>query len=180
MKGLTIKQENFCNYHIIENGNATKAYRRAFSCSNMKNETVNRCAFELLNTPKIAARIEELRSEIKEKLDITKEMVLTELSAILQAKITDYVEFDGVTVRFKSFDKLSETQIKAIESIKETRNGIELKLHGKSWTIERICKMLGFDSPTKNILTGENGEPIQLSHKIEDHKVIFEDYKENA
>ena len=43
MKGLTIKQENFCNYYI-ESGNASDAYRRAYSCEKMKDETVNRKA----------------------------------------------------------------------------------------------------------------------------------------
>ena len=43
MKGLTIKQENFCNYYL-ECGNASEAYRRAYSCSNMKGDTINRKA----------------------------------------------------------------------------------------------------------------------------------------
>ena len=55
--------------------------------------------------------------------------------------------FDGGRIVWKDFSTLPEAQIKAIEGIKETRHGIELKLHGKSWSIERICKILGFDSP---------------------------------
>lgn len=37
---LSVKQENFCNYYI-ECGNASEAYRRAYSCSNMKDESIN-------------------------------------------------------------------------------------------------------------------------------------------
>jgi len=55
---------------------------------------------------------------------------------------------------------LTERQIKAIESIKKGKGGIELKLHGKSWTIDRICKMLGFDAPTKTALTNGAGDDI--------------------
>ncbi|WFE85066.1 terminase small subunit [Parabacteroides chongii] len=44
---LTIKQENFCNYYL-ECGNASEAYRRAYSCSKMKDESVNSRAYELL------------------------------------------------------------------------------------------------------------------------------------
>lgn len=47
MAKLTVKQENFCNYYI-EIGNVSEAYRRAYSCSNMKDETVNVKASELL------------------------------------------------------------------------------------------------------------------------------------
>lgn len=74
MKGLTIKQENFCNYYI-ESGNASDAYRRAYSCEKMKDETVNRKAIELLNNGMITARVKVLQEEQKEKSDITKERV---------------------------------------------------------------------------------------------------------
>ena len=38
---------------------------------------------------------------------------------------------------------------RAVESVKVTKEGIELKLNGKSWSISRICKMLGYDEPTE-------------------------------
>ena len=66
MKGLTIKQENFCNYYI-ESGNASDAYRRAYSCEKMKDETVNRKAIELLNNGMITARSEEHTSELQSR-----------------------------------------------------------------------------------------------------------------
>jgi len=47
-------------------------------------------------------------------------------------------------LHFKPFDQLTEEQLMCIESIKDTRNGIELKLHGKDWTIEKIAKHIGF------------------------------------
>lgn len=120
----------------------------SYNAKRMKNSTVNRRAQELLANGIITARIGALQTEQKEKSDITKEKILSELGAILNANIKDYVEFDGTTIKFKSFEDLSEKQLKAIESIKQGKNGIELKLHGKSWTIERICKMLGYDKPT--------------------------------
>ncbi len=145
---ITIKQDNFCNKYI-ETGNASEAYRFAFSCAKMKDKTVWEMASRLLNKVKVSARIKELQDELKQKSDLSKDRILDELTAILDSKITDYVEFDGVYIKFKSFDTLTEKQIKAIESIKEGKNGIELKLHGKNWTIDRICKMLGYDAPVK-------------------------------
>lgn len=148
---LTIKQEKFCNKQI-ECGNASEAYRYAYDAFKMKDTTVNRCAKEMMDNPNISARINELREELKGKTDITKERILKELNAILEAKITDYVEFKGQSLRFKDLDTLTEAQQRAIESIEETKFGIRLKLHGKSWTIERICKMLGYDAPMKQEL----------------------------
>jgi len=146
---LTIKQSNFCNFYV-ESGNASEAYRRAYSCEKMKDESVNNKAYELLKNVEITGRVNELKESLQSKSDITKERILTELSAIVFADIRDYVEFDGTTVKFKAFDLLTNEQSKAIESIKQTKDGVELKLHGKNWSIEKVCKLLGFDAPTKS------------------------------
>lgn len=144
---LTIKQENFCNYYV-ESGNASEAYRRAYSAGNMKQESIVVKASELLSKGNISVRVNELKANLQAKSDITKERILNELSSIVFADIRDYVEFRNETLTFKSFDSLTDSQAKAIESIKQTKEGFELKLHGKNWSIEKVCKMLGFDAPT--------------------------------
>lgn len=144
---LTIKQENFCNYYI-ECGNASEAYRRAFSCDKMKAETVNRKAVELMNHGKIKARVRELQDEIREKSAITKERILKELSCIAFADIRDFLSLEGGEVIFKDSGAWTDDMARAVESVKKTKDGIELKLNGKSWSISRICKMLGYDEPT--------------------------------
>lgn len=181
-KGLTIKQEKFCNKYL-ECGNASEAYRFAYDCSKMGDETINESASRLLKDRKVAARVKELQTELQRASDISKERVLEELGAILEARITDYVNLvtervplpqskrekkAGVPVEytevqklvFKDFDQLTDRQVRAIESIKEGKNGIELKLHGKSWTIERISKMLGYDAPVKTANTDSKGNDI--------------------
>lgn len=143
---LTPKQEAFCHAYL-ETGNASEAYRRSYSCSKMKAETINRKAKELLDNGKITARVRLLQSELKKSSDIKKKDLLEELASIAFASIDDYVKFNGKKIEFKSFEELTEKQLMAVESIRQTKYGIELKLHGKSWTIDRICKMLGFDTP---------------------------------
>lgn len=149
-KNLTIKQERFINIYL-ETGNASEAYRQAYSCERMKETTVTVKASESLRNGKVAVRLGEIQRELKKTSDIRKESILEELASIAFADIRDYVKFDGKAVTFKSFDELTDKQARAIESIRKTRHGIELKLHGKGWSIERISKMLGFDSPTFNI-----------------------------
>lgn len=143
---LTIKQEKFCNLYI-ETGNATEAYRQAYDCGNMKYDTIRKRSAELLNNGPITGRLEEKRISLNEESDIRKQDILEELKAIAFSDIADYVEFDGVSLSIKSFEKLTPSQRKAIESIKKGRHGIEIRLHGKNWSIDRICKMLGFDAP---------------------------------
>lgn len=163
---LTLKQEAFCNYYI-ETGNASEAYRRAFCCTKMKPAVVNVKAVELLSNGKVSVRVKELQDELKKKSDLSKERILNELKCILDSKITDYVDLKDGELIFKDFDELTESQIKAIESIKQGKNGLELKLHGKSWTIEQICKMLGYDAPTKQEVTGKDGKDLIPQIQIE-------------
>lgn len=157
--GLSIKQENFCNYYI-ECGNASEAYRRAYSCKNMKDATVNRKALELLNNGMITARVKGLQLELKEKSDITKERILQELSGIAFSSIAS---MHNTWIERKDFESLSEKDKAAIRSIstKVLKKNIgtseepeiidveyvKIELYDKIKAIERICKMLGFDSP---------------------------------
>lgn len=143
---LTPKQEKFCNYYL-ETGNASEAYRRAYSCKNMKPETIIVKASELLANGNITVRVNELRGELKKRSDITKDEVLRMLKNIMYADIRDFLTLkDGVLV-FKDSDEWTDEMAMQVEGIKQTKDGIELKLNGRAWSIQRICKMLGFDEP---------------------------------
>lgn len=154
MKGkLTIKQENFCNYYV-ETGNASEAYRRAYSCAKMKDETVNRNAIQLLNYNKITTRVSELQAEQKAKSDITKEEIIGLCVKVIRGElITDGVEDrDG----------------------RKSRRTIS-----KTWAIDRICKMLGFDAPTKAEISGKDGAPA-LNIEIIDGRNKVNDESEST
>lgn len=152
-------------YH--ECGNASEAYRYAYNASKMTPAAVHAEVNKLLKNPEITLRLEELQAEDRKKSEITRERLLEELSCIIDSKITDYLtlatvyvpapgsvdDLDGDKIAvqklvFKDFADLTDRQVRAIESVKEGKNGLELKLHGKSWSIERVCKMLGYDAPT--------------------------------
>lgn len=143
---LSVKQENFCNYYI-ECGNASEAYRRAYSCSNMKDESINRKAIELLNNGKITARVKGFQEELKKKSDITKEEVLNMLKSFMYADIRNFLTIKNGNVIFKDSEDWTDEMAMQVESVKQGKEGIEIKLNGRTWTIQRICKMLGFDSP---------------------------------
>ena len=76
---LTLKQNQFC-FEYVKLGNMSEAYRRAYSTDKMSPATVNRSAHELYNTPKITARINELREEVeKQELYTLEESVRRDL-----------------------------------------------------------------------------------------------------
>ena len=126
---LTIKQEKFClKYH--ECGNASEAYRHAYDCSKMKPDTVNRAAAALLNNYKITTRVEELKKADEKKSEITREEILALCARVIHGE-------DIIDVKRKTSDTASAQTI------------------SKTWAIERVCKMLGFDAPTQSEVTGK-------------------------
>ena len=79
--GLTAKQEAFC-VELARTGNASEAYRKAYDASGMKAATISRTAAELQSRPKIAARIEALRTEVRRKGVVTLEEHLKALGVL--------------------------------------------------------------------------------------------------
>lgn len=63
----------------METGNASEAYRQAYNVSNMKPESVNRKAKDVLDNVKITARLSELRAPAIAKAQLTVEDLLREL-----------------------------------------------------------------------------------------------------
>lgn len=150
-RDLTKKREIFATEYV-KLDDASAAYRIAYSTSRMKGKTINEAASKLLKDYKVATRVAELKSQAakiaSEKFNTDSEDLLRHLSILRNARIDEYVnltEVDGeIIVEFKPFSELTNEQLMCIESVKEGRNGIELKLHGKDWSIEKIAKHIGF------------------------------------
>ena len=86
-KTLTPKQEAFCIAYI-ETGNATEAYRRAYEPTTNKEATLNRSAKALVDNPKIASRVSELRAPVIEAAQLTLESHLEELKRLRDAALS--------------------------------------------------------------------------------------------
>ena len=166
--GLTKKQEMFC-VEYVKCDNKSQAYRIAYSTSKMSDDTIHNNAYKLSENNDIATRIGELKetaAKVAEKeFKIDSKELLRHLNILRNSNISEYVDFVEITVpiptkneagelevsykterilQFKPFEELTKEQLMCIESIKEGRYGIELKLHGKDWTIDKIAKHIGF------------------------------------
>jgi phage terminase small subunit len=71
---LTPKQEKFAQLYI-ELGDASAAYRGAYSTGKMKPASIWRSACVLLKNVKVASRIEEIRKSLASKFEITIETI---------------------------------------------------------------------------------------------------------
>lgn len=83
---LTPKQEKFCIVYL-ETGNASEAYRQSYDAENMSQNALNREASVMLDNPKIAQRLEQLRAPIIKKAQLTVEDLLRELEEARQLAI---------------------------------------------------------------------------------------------
>lgn len=66
----------------MESGNASEAYRKAYDAQSMRPSSVNRSAKELLDNPKITARLQELRQPAVERAQVTLEQHLNDLKRL--------------------------------------------------------------------------------------------------
>lgn len=80
---LTPKQEKFCQLYI-ELGNASEAYRQSYDADSMNENTVHRNAKALLDSNKIATRLEQIRVDHKKRHNITVDTLLLELEEARQ------------------------------------------------------------------------------------------------
>lgn len=138
---MTEKQKIFADEYLIDL-NATRAYRAAYpNCK--KDSSADAAARKLLGNTRIQTYITERMEERQKRTEITQDMVLQELAAIAFARATDYVSVMDGMVQVKDTDQLSASQIAAIAGIKETQNGIEVKLGSKEKTLELLGRHLG-------------------------------------
>lgn len=138
---MTEKQKIFADEYLIDL-NATRAYRAAYpNCK--KDSSADAAARKLLGNTRIQTYITERMEERQKRTEITQDMVLQELAAIAFARATDYVSVMDGMVQVKDTDQLSDSQIAAIAGIKETQNGIEVKLGSKEKTLELLGRHLG-------------------------------------
>lgn len=75
---LTLKQEAFAQAYI-ETGNASEAYRRAYDAENMTQNSIAVQACKMLDSPKIALRVDELRANAQERHEVTVDSLIREL-----------------------------------------------------------------------------------------------------
>jgi phage terminase small subunit len=78
LRTLTIKQKRFATEYVAV-GNASEAYRRAYSADRMASATVHKEACMLLKNPKVARRVAELYEQISAKQAITRDEIVTAL-----------------------------------------------------------------------------------------------------
>lgn len=171
LRDLTKREIRFCEEYIATGFNGTEAAIRA----GYSKKTAASIASENLRKPKIKRYIEARTKAVQEQIEVSQEMIMSELKTIGFSKITDYLSIDEkevrrkvrgklTTLKFKAVDlfttdSMKEEHIPAIASIKQGKEGIELKLHDKVRALELMGKHRG--------MFKEAETPLQLNVTIE-------------
>lgn len=164
---LTPKQEKFCNIYL-ECGNASEAYRSAYSCSTMKDGTIYAKSSILLKKDKIRARLAELRAGMEQRSNFTKDNAVCILRDIATANVTDVIvtkqSKNYTTILVKDLSSLPMNVQRAISSVKSSEKGFEVKLYSKIDAIERLSKLLGWDEPVRSDIKADVGGGFTINH----------------
>lgn len=172
MSSLTPKQEKFCQVYI-ETGNASEAYRRSYDAKNMKPESINRKAKELLDNGKISARIKELQEKHLQRHNVSVDRVLREYSRIAFLDIRKAFNEDG---NLKPIQEMDDDTVAAISGLdveelfegkgaerKYIGNLHKIKLADKKGALDSIARHLGM-FVDKAEITGKDGGAIEITN----------------
>jgi hypothetical protein len=112
-----------------------RAYQKAGFAGNIDN------ARRLANNPRVKARFRELFKEALEFRDVNVVKVVNRIDRVGRANIADLYDVDGKTL--KNIKELPREISDAIESVKHTDNGPEVRMHDKNQANFTLLKHLG-------------------------------------
>ena len=159
---LNPRQQRFCREYV-KDLNATRSYKKVYGCTYDAAKTEGS---KQLAKPNIKKYVDQLLEEREKRTNITADRVLEELAKIGFANVGDVVRIesddpveDGKPRRnqrvvIHDTEDLSEDELAAVSEIKNTRDGITVKMHDKTKALESIARHLGMFNDKLNI-TGD-------------------------
>lgn len=139
-RGLTQKQERFAEAYVVT-GNASEAYRRAYSTARMKAESIHTNAARLLSNERVAERISELQGAAAEAAVLSAADVLLEIRRLALNDPRRLVHPDG---RLKKLHELDADTAACISGIDIEKDGtIKYRFWDKGSALEKAAKHLG-------------------------------------
>jgi phage terminase small subunit len=139
---LTDLELRFCNEYAVDL-NGTHAVKRAGFKYKSENAAAKR-ASDTLRKPHIRAYLAEI-------LELTSVSVISEISRIAHAQITDVCSFTSDGISIKKSDELSDRAKSALKSVKMTERydaeggrtvTVEVRMHDKLAALDKLMKKL--------------------------------------
>lgn len=162
---LTENQRLFCLYYI-KYRNQVKAYQKAYRCS-YENACIN--ASRTMKKNEIQKEINRVLDELRQDIQINIKDLIQQQIDIARADILDFVDIVGNSIEIK--EDMDGTLVK---EIKETKDGIAVKLYDKQKAIEFLKNNL---PDTGNVQIADNMQTLseivlnsRPNRKLEDYE----------
>ena len=148
---LTPKQMRFVDEWLIDFNGKQAAIRAGYSA-----KTAEATAARLLRNVKVQAEISRRQKDLQKRTEVSQDRVVKELARIAFANIADYLHVetqtrtkdDGTEVTYQivmlsETEDLSVDQRAALANVKQSANGVEIKLHDKIKALELLGRHIG-------------------------------------
>lgn len=188
------QQKRFAEEYIIDL-NATQAAIRA----GYSEKTARSQGQRLLTNVDIQDEIQRLKNARSKRCEVSADKVLMEYAKIGFSNISDYLKVDTrerivdyqedeegnkkpITEMIQSVelfdtDTIEREKMDAVAEIKQTRDGIALKLHDKKGALDSIARHLGMFNDNINI-ANKDGKPFEVSNTHDLSKLSVEELKQ--
>lgn len=90
----TVNQVKFC-YAVVELGDYSAAYRKAYNAKNMNSATIGVKASQMMAQDKFKLKCEEIRTSLKIRNEITLDEIVTDLANMARFDIAELYTEDG-------------------------------------------------------------------------------------
>lgn len=164
--------------HTLAGKKPSEAHRLAGGKA--KNDAVRATSVsEILSNPNVVAFLELFKGEqavTLAKAIMSRDEILSDLADIARVTIDDVAFFterplvdmeNGLevlssTIHVKSINDVPPAARKAIKSVKQTKNGLEIVLYDALAARKQISDMCGYEAPKRTELSGPGGTPIPI------------------
>lgn len=139
-----------------------------------------------LKIAKVKAFYESLMEQVEQQVVMDRAEALQILSDLARVKITDIVDFGTLKVgededgnpieqavwQFKDSKDLDPATARAISEVATGKDGLKLKIHSQTGAIDQLAKILGWNAPTKQEISGPEGAPLQVSVDLKAPEIV--------
>lgn len=175
---LTEKQQRFVEEYLIDL-NATQAAIRA----GYSEDTAHSIGWENLRKPDIAQAITDAKLKRSQRVELTQDMVIAELSRIGFSNMGNYVRWNESGIELLSSETMTEDALRCVSEVSQTVTAeggtVRFKLHDKKGALDSLGRHLGIFIE-RHEHTGKNGGPIQTTVAVsaEEAKIISDALEE--
>lgn len=159
---LTPKQQRFVEEYLVDLNAAGAARRAGYGL-----KAAMRMGSENLAKPAIAAAIEVRQKVLREKAEITADMVIRELAKIAFGDQRRLMSWGPGGVKLRASADLSDEEAAAVAEVSETTtlNGgsLKIKAHDKVGALKLLGEHLGLFKQKVEV-SGKDGAPIAHTH----------------